>query len=117
MRTDLAVGLLRAPVRGRSFCECVVASSSSGEGCSACCLYRDHIARRDPWTIYESDLQTEELTAYEGQKADPWFLFAMPDGCIYTFPEDLKHPGVEGLCGSPRSQPRRAADIRPRLAR
>lgn len=93
----LEVELLGEPVRGRSFYECVVGPSSAGDGWSAYCLYKDHIVRRAPWTIYEIDLQTEEVTPYHGQLCDTWFLFAMPDGCIYTFPEDTDDPsGAKG---------------------
>ncbi|MBI3919973.1 MAG: hypothetical protein HY318_01045 [Armatimonadetes bacterium] len=88
----LETDMLGQPVHGRSFYECVIGPSSAGDGWSAYCLYKDHIVRRDPWTIYEIDLQTEEVTPYHGQLCDTWFLFAMPDGCIYTFPEDTDDP-------------------------
>jgi len=82
-------------VRGRSLlCEqnwgVIVAASTKGDGWSAYMLYRDHIVVRDPWTIIEINLQTEELTRYDGQKCDCWFPTLMGDGCIYVFPEDSK---------------------------
>jgi hypothetical protein len=42
--------------------------------------------RRDPWTIYEINLQTGEVTPHHGNEMDCCFLVQMPDGCIYTFP-------------------------------
>ncbi|MBM4078533.1 MAG: hypothetical protein FJ278_02455, partial [Planctomycetes bacterium] len=39
-------------VQGRTFEGCDVGPSSDGDGWSAYCLYRDHIVKRDPWTIH-----------------------------------------------------------------
>jgi hypothetical protein len=81
-------------VIGRTFYEeqgkgyAVVGPSSAGDGWSAYALYKDHIVRRDPWTIYEVNLQSGNVIAYEGNRMDCWFLAPMPDGCIYTFPSD-----------------------------
>jgi len=75
-------------VRGRTYEGCAVAPSANGDGWSAYLLYRDHIVRRDPWTIYEVNLQTCQVIPYLGQTCDTWRLVAMPDGCVYTFPED-----------------------------
>ena len=81
-------------MRGRTFYEepgkgyALVGPSSAGDGWSAYALYKDHIVRRDPWTIYEINLQTGDVIPYEGNEMDCWFLARMPDGCIYTFPSD-----------------------------
>lgn len=81
-------------VKGRTFYEeegkgyALVGPSSAGDGWSAYALYRDHIVRRDPWTIYEINLQTGEVTPHHGNGMDCCFLVRMPDGCIYTFPTD-----------------------------
>lgn len=79
-------------VRGRTFYEeqgkgyALVGHSTAGDGWSAYALYKDHIVRRDPWTIYEINLQTEEVTPHHGNEMDCCFLTLMPDGCVYTFP-------------------------------
>jgi len=91
----LEVRTLGDMVRGRTFfCQqnwgVVVAASSKGDGWSAYMLYSDHIVVRDPWTIIEVNLQTEEITRHDGQMCDCWFPTLMPDGCIYVFPEDAK---------------------------
>ena len=62
----LKVEHLGQPVRGRNFFTgfpgksgAVIGPSCSGEGFSAYGLYRDHIVKRDPWTIFQVDLQTQ----------------------------------------------------------
>ena len=93
-QSRLPVDNLVSFVRGRTFYQqpdkgnAVVGPSSQGDGWSAYILYKDHILRRDPWTIVEVDLQTEKVISRHGTMADCWFLTLMPDGCIYTFPED-----------------------------
>ena len=66
----------------------VVGPSTAGNGWSAYVLYRDHIAYAEPWEIVEVDLQTERISRFPGQTCDSWFLSVMPDGNVYTFPED-----------------------------
>ncbi len=88
-RAALDVRRFGSFVRGRaSFDHPVLGPSCAGDGVSAYLLFRDHIVRRDPWTIYEVNLQTEAVTAFTGQMCDCWFLKPMPDGCVYVFPED-----------------------------
>ncbi|MAE63767.1 MAG: hypothetical protein CMJ18_05800 [Phycisphaeraceae bacterium] len=95
----MKVERLGQPVRGRTFLTgfpgksgAVIGPSCSGEGFSAYCQYRDHIVKRDPWTVFEIDLQTRAVTAYHGQLCDAWWMYAMPDGCIYTCTEDYSDP-------------------------
>jgi hypothetical protein len=54
-------------VRGRNCFEApVLGPSCADDGFSAYVLFRDHIVRRDPWTIYEVNLQTEAVTPFAG---------------------------------------------------
>jgi hypothetical protein len=71
-------------VRGRSYCGEVVAPSSAGDGWSVYAMYRCHIVRRGPWQIYEVNLQTEEVSVYDGTNDDPQQILAFPDGRIYV---------------------------------
>ena len=78
-------------VRGRNcFSAPVLGPSCAGDGVSAYMLFTDHIVRRDPWTIFEVNLQTQAVTPHVGQMCDCWFLKLMPDGCLYVFPEDTE---------------------------
>ena len=91
MTAPLACDDFGEVVRGRMFQACTVGPCTDGDGWSAYALYKDHIVPRDPWTIYEINLQTQAVKAFAGQQCDTWWLVAMPDGCIYTFPEDHRN--------------------------
>ena len=80
----LTVDDLGVVVRGRSYCGEVVAPSSAGSGWSVYAMYRCHIVRRGPWQIYEVNLQTEEVSVYDGTNDDPQQILAFPDGRIYV---------------------------------
>jgi len=71
-------------VRGRSFWGEVLAKSTAGDGWSLFTLFRDHIVKRERWSVHEINMQTGEVTPHYGTMDEPSQIRAFSDGRIYV---------------------------------
>ena len=63
--------------------------STDRDGWSAYAGYRDHIVKRKPWVICETNLQTGKVKHFQAppeERTDAWLFGAFPDGRAYVLP-------------------------------